>query len=132
MTQSVSDDLESATESAVRDGIDDIARFANSDVFRSALRELWQLAPEERPRFVIDVFMNRDALRTRGITVPAEMTIQRSTFRDNRPTLFCIVKHLPPGLLWEKVTITFDNPAGEPAIFYDEMVNGVQSVSEMI
>ncbi|GAA5024170.1 hypothetical protein GCM10025734_82300 [Kitasatospora paranensis] len=67
-----------------------------------------------------------------GVFVPAGLTIQRSTFRDDRPTLFCIVKHLPHGLLWEKVTVTFDNPSGGPALFYKDMVRGVRSTADMI
>ena len=33
-----------------------------------------------------------------------------------------MVKHLPPGLPWDKVTITFDNRSGPPAIRYGDMV----------
>jgi len=49
--------------------------------------------------------------------------IQRTAFRDNRPTQFAIVKHLPHGYTWEKVTITFDNTTGEPPIRYENVVN---------
>ncbi|MFC6593431.1 hypothetical protein [Kitasatospora paranensis] len=125
-------DADVEVERAVRAAMQDVARFANSPEFRSVLSEMWAVAPERRAGFVVDVLLDPEELAARGVFVPAGLTIQRSTFRDDRPTLFCIVKHLPHGLLWEKVTVTFDNPSGGPALFYKDMVRGVRSTADMI
>jgi hypothetical protein len=53
--------------------------------------------------------------------VPHDIIFQRSAFSDNRPSLFCMTKYLPDGIGWKKVTITFDNPDGEPALRYSDM-----------
>ena len=87
--------------------------------------ELWSLPEEDRAQFVLDVLLTPDGLRARDVVVPNGLVIQRSTFRDNRPTLFCVTKHLDPGLLWEKVTVTIDNPSGTPALKYDDVVTKV-------
>jgi hypothetical protein len=34
--------------------------------------------------------------------------------------LLCISKYLPKGVVWDKVTITFDNTSGPPAMKFDE------------
>lgn len=69
-----------------------------------------RLPPDERASLVSEVVLDPGARASRGITVPAGLVIQRSTFADARPTLFCVAKHLPRNLGWKKVTITFDNP----------------------
>ncbi|MEU1127797.1 hypothetical protein ABZ371_30505 [Streptomyces sp. NPDC005899] len=119
-------------EQAARAAMRDITDFANTPEFRSVLSEMWAIAPARRADFVVDVLLNAKELAARGVTIPQDLTIQRSTFRDNRPTLFCIVKHLPPGLLWEKVTVTFDNPSGEPALLYKDMVRDIESTADML
>ncbi|MFD9412496.1 hypothetical protein ACFWBN_36590 [Streptomyces sp. NPDC059989] len=119
-------------EQAVHAAMRDITRFANTPEFRSVLSEMWAVAPARRAGFVVDVLLDAKELAARGVSIPKGLTIQRSTFRDNRPTLFCIVKHLPPGLLWEKVTVTFDNPSGAPALLYKDMVRNIRSTAEML
>jgi hypothetical protein len=93
--------------------------------FRALLDEMWNLPKEHRAEWVRQVILSDEALAARGIVVPAGMTLQRSAFADNRPTLFCVTKHLPPGLHWHKVTITFDNPSGPPAIRFEEVKDAV-------
>jgi hypothetical protein len=110
-------------ESVLWSAYNDIRQFAFTEPFVSVLGEFWATPESERPTFVSRVLLNRDELRKRGVTLPNDMLIQRTAFRDNRPTQFAIVKHLPHGYSWEKVTITFDNTTGEPPIRYDDVVN---------
>ena len=113
--------VEAATQRAVEEGLAEISRFVQSEAFRAVYSEMWSLAQEARAQFVADVLLNPRELLARGVQVPDKLVIQRSAFRDNRPTLFCITRHLEPGLLWAKVTITFDNPAGPPAVLYEDL-----------
>jgi hypothetical protein len=105
----------------IQNALAEISEFVRTPPFRELLQELWALPLEQRKIFVREVFVNRAELRRRGVRVPPGIVVQRSAFRDGRPTLFCVTKHLPAGLLWEKVTITFDNPEGKPDIEYDEL-----------
>jgi hypothetical protein len=125
-------DQQLRTEDAIRDGIGEIVDFVNTASFRVVLAELWAINPAGRPQFVLDVLLRAEELARRNVHVPDGLIIQRSTFRDNRPTLFCIVKHLRAGLLWEKVTITFDNPSGDPAIRYDDVVDYNRPPADML
>lgn len=125
-------DAEAEIEHAVRAGMQEIVRFAQTAEFQSVLNEMWAVPPERRAEFVVAVLLDEQQMAARGVSVPKGLTIQRSTFRDGRPTLFCIVNHLPHGLLWEKVTVTFDNPSGSPALRYEDMVRDVRSTAEMI
>lgn len=86
-----------------------IADFVLSAPFHRLLLELYALPEEERPGFVLDAVLNGEERRRRGIVLPAEMAIQRSTFYDGRPTLFCISKKESLAYPWRKITITFDN-----------------------
>lgn len=99
----------------------EIADFATSAEFQAVLAELWSLPPETRAQFVLDVILQPNEMSRRGVSLPPGIQLQRSWFADNRPTLFCITKHLPQGLLWDKVTITFDNTGGVPAVRYEEV-----------
>ncbi|MFI2184606.1 hypothetical protein [Streptomyces sioyaensis] len=104
----------------VNSALSEVATFVCSPEMRGVIQELYDLAEEERASYVLSVLLNEGELRKRKIIIPSGMVIQRSAFRDNRPTLFCVTKHLPPGLGWEKVTITFDNTSGMPALAYSQ------------
>jgi PKHD-type hydroxylase len=75
--------------------------------FQTVLKELYELPSAERPRFVKDVLLNPSELQNRDVSIPDDISVQRSWFSDERPTLFCLTKYLSTG---EKVTITFDDP----------------------
>lgn len=81
-----------------------------SDAFKSLLHEIWSLPPELRHEFVETVILDPEQLSLRGLEIPPDVTLQRSWFADDRPTLFCVVKHVEEGAGWRKVTATFDNP----------------------
>jgi hypothetical protein len=110
-------------ESVIRNAFNEIRHFAFTDPFVSVLSEFWATPESQRPTFVSRVLLNPHELGKRGVTLPNDILIQRTAFRDNRPTQFAIVKHLPHGYTWEKVTITFDNTTGEPPIRYENVVN---------
>ena len=110
-------------EDVLRNAFNEIRHFAFSEPFVSVLAEFWATPESERPTFVSQILLNRDELRKRRVILPNDILIQRSAFRDNRPTQFAIVKHLPHGYIWEKVTMTFDNTTGEPPIRYADVVN---------
>lgn len=97
----------------LREAIDSAMEELNEFVMRaevqSLLREMYSLPPETRYEFVELAWLDHNVLKARGIEPPKGVVIQRSVFADNRPTLFCVSKTLPPGLGWHKVTITFDN-----------------------
>lgn len=101
---------EAAIGRAVRSALEEVREFIVTQPFHSMLDELWSLPPSERPAFVDRVILNRRERERRGVHVPADLVIQRSTFGDARPTLFCVTKKLPREALWHKVTFTFDNP----------------------
>ena len=109
-------------ESALLDALNEIKDYAFSEPFVSVLAEFWASPEGKRADFVSQVLLDPEELRERGVTLPPELVIQRTAFRDNRPTQFAIVKHLPPGYIWEKATLTFDNTSGEPPIRYEEVV----------
>ena len=91
----------------VRDGLTEIGEFVTLPEFRDLLDELEATPYEQRPAFVQRVLLQPEELEARGVDVPEGMTIQRSSFGDDRPTLFCVSKMLPDER--RKVTITFDN-----------------------
>ena len=76
-------------------GIEEIGDFVVRPEFQSPLAELYALPHGARPRFVQDVVIDDDQRLLRGIQVPEGMVIQRSTFADGRPILFCVSKVLP-------------------------------------
>jgi hypothetical protein len=96
----------------------EVASFVSTPEMQNVMREISSLPQEKRAQYVLDVLLNAEELKKRGVDVPEGLTVQRSAFRDNRPTLFCVTKYLPPGLDWKKVTVTIDNPSGEPALPY--------------
>ncbi|SEJ88622.1 hypothetical protein SAMN05428950_104157 [Sphingomonas sp. OV641] len=102
----------------IRDGLLVLQRFTSRPAFQALLQELWDQPLALRHEFVSNVILNPAELRDRDIIVPDDIRIMRSSFRDDRPTLFCIVRYVREGLGWSKVTITFDNPSGDPAFRY--------------
>jgi hypothetical protein len=97
--------------SVMRKAYDDLIEFATAQSFQHLLDDLYGLPEEARPIFVNAVILNRAALLERGISVPDDILIQRSSFGDRRPTLFCIKKYIPEiyHAYWQNVNITFDN-----------------------
>lgn len=86
-----------------------VIEFVDTEPFQGVIRELRSLAPAERFEYVRSVLLVSDELAKRGVIVPPQLLIQRSAFKDGRPTLFCVSKDLHGSPPWHKVTITFDN-----------------------
>lgn len=110
----------------IKDGLYELEAFTSTPEFHALLDDLWALPIDERPAFVANVILNLGKLNERGIRVPPGIKLQRSAFRDNRPTLFCVVRYIPDGLQWSKVTITYDNPSGSPALSYPSIADRFQ------
>ena len=89
-------------------GIQSIGDFVLRPAFQKLLAELYALPHAARAEFVDHVILNPTHRRSRGIEVPEDLLIQRSSFADGRPTLFCVSKILPLAYPWHRVTITFD------------------------
>ncbi|MGV2918985.1 hypothetical protein [Streptomyces alfalfae] len=98
--------------------LSEVTSFVCSPAMQDVMQEFFSLPEEQRPQYVLDVLLNPGELERRKVDVPSGVIIQRSAFRDNRPTLFCVTKYLPPGLGWKKVTVTIDNSRGEPALSF--------------
>lgn len=105
----------------MRSHYDEIIEFVTKPEFQVLVAELFSLRPEERPRFVLDVVLNRDALATRGIAVPKDLLLQRSAFGDRRPTLFVVKKYLPEkySSVWQNVNLTFDSDCADVTVTRD-------------
>jgi hypothetical protein len=90
---------------------DELLELVDTPGFQLILEELYSLPETHRPGYVEDVILRPERLRDRGVIIPEEILVQRSSFGDRRPTLFCIKKYLPDGYreFWENVNITFDN-----------------------
>jgi hypothetical protein len=100
-TRAVEDDLEACVRHQ-----EDLVRIVSTPAFRAVVDHLVALpSSERRHQFVRDVIIHRGALESWGVNLPPDVTVQRSAFSDERPTLFCVTKCVRPGL---KVTITFD------------------------
>ena len=114
----------------------DITAFIEKPEFQTVLAELAAVPPELREYFIRSVLISREELSRRGVEVPEDITVQRSAFEDNRPTLFCITKYLPEmGNARKKVTVTFDEGwenAWELPSFPAEKVLGGRDVRELI
>jgi hypothetical protein len=98
-------------KAVMREYYDKIIDFVTTDAFKELMLEMSALSPYERPKFVADVLINKDELKSRGVLVPDGILIQRSAFGDRRPTLFAVKHFLPDGYsdVWQNVNITFDN-----------------------
>lgn len=108
-------------QAVMRAHYDKIIDFITSEPFKALMEEMSALSHLERPQFVRDVLLDKDALKTRGVTVPAGILIQRSAFGDRRPTLFAVKHFLPENFsdVWQNVNITFDNVYLDSAVSRD-------------
>ena len=97
--------------SIMRKTYDDVIAFVLTPSFKQFHKELYNLPAEDRPSFLASVLFNPLELERRGIHVPKDILIQRSAFRDRRPTLFAVKKFLLKKYhgAWENMNITFDN-----------------------
>ncbi len=102
-------DASAAFEHVLRDSFVGLTEFVGRPEFVGLMEDLYELPQEQRRRFVDEVVMDPEERRRRGIVEPDGILVQRSTFADGRPTLFCVSKTLPPGHGFHKVTVTFDN-----------------------
>ncbi|MEL6477229.1 MAG: hypothetical protein AAFR17_07860 [Pseudomonadota bacterium] len=96
-------------------GLDQVVDYVMTPPFQAAIGEMIALPEAARPAFVLSVFLDRAERIRRGIEPPKTMRIQRSTFRDGRPTLFCVCILTPLAYPWRKLTVTFDNDIVEAA-----------------
>lgn len=96
---------------AMRSAYDELLNFAGRPEFQILLDELYSLPPHLRPSFVNEVIMDAEKMAERGLAPPDGILIQRSSFGDRRPTLFCIKKYIDERLQthWQNVNLTFDN-----------------------
>jgi hypothetical protein len=99
--------------SAVIGALDDLSKLVATHEFKKMLEELWSVPEPFRHEFVEVVVLDPEELARRNIRVPNDISIQRSWFADERPTLFCVTKYLPNDVGWKKVTVTIDNPINE-------------------
>jgi len=100
----------------IKAGINQIIDFVTTEPFKLLLGEMAEAPLADRPRFVLEIVLNENERAKRGIVVPSHMLIQRSTFHDGRPTLFCVSALTPLSFPWRKVTVTFDNNILESSI----------------
>lgn len=85
---------------------DDLTRIVSTPAFRGVVEHLMDLPSSAlRHQFVRDVMIDRASLESWGVRLPSDVLVQRSAFSDERPTLFCVTRHVTTNL---KVTITFD------------------------
>jgi hypothetical protein len=112
--------VDASIETTIRGALQELAEFVKTPPFRQLLGEMSTVPANQRHKFVQTVILSDAALAARGVVPPPGVVLQRSAFADDRPTLFCISKYLPKGVVWDKVTITFDNPSGPPAMKFDE------------
>ncbi len=96
-------------------GFDQLIDYVMTPAFQTALGDMVKVGDAERPAFVLDTFLDPAERARRGIEPPPSMRLQRSTFRDGRPTLFCICILMPLAYPWRKLTFTFDNDILEAA-----------------
>lgn len=95
---------------ALQHAMECVVEFALTPQFSAVFREMFSLPYELRYEFVELVLLDPDELLRRDVRLPSGIDIQRSWFADERPTLFCITKRLPPGMGWKVATVTIDNP----------------------
>jgi hypothetical protein len=101
---------------------DELLDVVAREEFQALLHELYSLHPTERPSFVLSEILPVEKREKRGVILPEGILVQRSSFGDGRPTLFCIKKYLPEDCreFWENVNITFDNKFEEGDVPRDE------------
>jgi hypothetical protein len=102
-------DPSAALERDLKHSFVGLTEYVGRLAFGRLIDDLYELPLDERPRFVDEVVLEPEQRQRRGIVEPDGIVVQRSTFADGRPTLFCVSKKLPPGHGWHKITVTFDN-----------------------
>lgn len=102
----------------------ELIEFITQSSFQAVYQELARLPREERPGFVVSVFLNPKELAKRGVTIPEGVLIQTSAFGDRRPTLFAVKKLLPEKYhaAWENVNWTFNNDYDDQTISRDSEI----------
>src|ERR1700722_2327432 len=110
---------------AMREGYAAIISFVTSEPFKNLCYEFGGLTDLERDAYVRNVILDRDELLKRGVAVPEGILLQRSSFGDRRPTLFCVKKYLPKRFhgAWENVNLTFDAQYPDDAVSRDAEVS---------
>ena len=102
--------IANATKREVENAFDALEAVHTSDAFQKLLEKLWELQPGvERQVFIRDIVHNQAQLEDYGLTKGSKVALQRTYFDDDRPTLMALVFHLPEGLGFRKVTITYDD-----------------------
>lgn len=101
--------------SAARKAYDEIIDFVTTPEFVAVFNEIQALPEQDRPKAVWNTLCDQNELKKRNIHPPDGILIQRSTFGDRRPTLFCVKKYLPEKFhtVIQNVNITIDNPHNE-------------------
>lgn len=101
-----------SVKSSISSALSVLQEIVEDPDFQGMLRALWNTDEFHRDRFVADVLLNPNEIRERfGVVLPSDVLLQRSSFSDGRPTLFCLCKLLDINAGgWKKVTVTFDNP----------------------
>lgn len=96
--------------SAMTATLDELIDFVSTPAFRTVVDDLNERPVADWPDFVEAVLLDESELERRGVVVPEGVLVQRSSFGDGRPTVFCVVKYLPEEYrdLWAKMTLTFD------------------------
>ena len=71
------------------------------------------------------MLLSDEALAARSIKRPENILIQRSAFRDRRPTIFVVKRFLPEEFsnVWQNVNITFDNQFIESTVKRDPEIS---------
>ena len=107
-----------ALHRALKEAYSNLVSFASRMAFQELLNELYGLPPAARPDFVNRVVMNPPEMARRGLSPPPGLLIQRSSFGDRRPTLFCLKQYLPEHVQthWQNANITFDNVVDDAEI----------------
>jgi hypothetical protein len=101
----------------IQEAIGKIGSFVTTPAFRALMEECFAKDSAERPAFVSNVVLNEDERVRRGIIVPDDMVVLRSSFDDGRPTLFAVSKLVDLAQPWHRVTVTFDDGPGTNARF---------------
>lgn len=109
---------------AMSEAYGELIALVTSDAFRTTYKEMCGLPPQDRPRFVRDIFLDAEERRNRGIVDPPDVLVQTSAFGDRRPTLFVVKKFLPERFhgAWENVNLTFDNEFADEEISRDPAI----------
>jgi len=107
---------------AMRESYDRLIDFSQDPAFQALVLELYRQPRPLRPRFVREEILSDERRRARGVVVPEGIWVQRSSFGDRRPTLFCIKTYLPDAVQapWQNVNVTFDDFFDDEDIPRDE------------